>query len=79
MAMAKRYQFLEPIFGFVQDDDNTSVKNIFDEYDPTNLGFLTNKDESLLFIDDTSMQGWSLLSVALGLKAHRIVNYLLKS
>ena len=44
-----------------------SVKNIFDEYDPVDLSFVVNNDETLMFQDGNeegpgvSMLGWNIL------------------
>ena len=45
----KKYNFLNLIFTHLKSDDYVSVKNIFDEYEPIDLGFVVNQDESLVF------------------------------
>lgn len=63
--MPTKYKFLKEIFSHVQKDDNISIKNIFDEYQPVDLSFVVNEDETLIFNDGTSegiiMLGWTLL------------------
>ena len=39
---SKKYRFLNLIFTHLQSDDYVSVKNIFDEYEPVDLGFVVN-------------------------------------
>ena len=79
---ATKYKFLYQIFVHLQNDDYVSIKNIFDEYEPIDLGFVVNQDENLMFDDGSeegqSMVEWTLMQVALAMKAHRTVNYLLK-
>ena len=63
--MPQKYRFLKMIFTHVQNDDYMSVKSIFDEYEPVDLSFAVNQDESLVFNDGTeegqSMLGWTIL------------------
>ena len=39
---SKKYKFLNLIFSHLKNDDYVSVKNIFDEYEPVDLGFVVN-------------------------------------
>ena len=65
----------------MQNDDLISVKNIFEQYDGHYMGFVLNEDPNLVIQDgeeQVKMVEWTLLEVAIGLKANRVANWLMK-
>ena len=77
---AARYRFLREIFNHLINDDEVSIKNIFEEYQGHQLGFIVNQDDNLVLESrnySESMVEWSFLDVALALKANRTALFLL--
>ena len=72
---------LNTIFEHLQNDELIPIKNIFEQYDGHYMGFVTNESEGLVVRDgqeDVKMVEWSLLEVAVALKANRVANWLMK-
>lgn len=71
------------VFNHLNEDDHVSISNIFEQYEKQNMGFVINQDRELYLNDGEeskeSMYGWSLLDVALSLKANKSAINLLKN
>lgn len=72
---------LKRIFEDLKNDNVDSVKNVFSVYEGHDMGFVVNEDPAFEFENGEyteSMQNWSLLEVAIALKAQSTVQFLLK-
>ena len=71
------------IFRLLNVDDEVSIKNIYEQYEGINLGFVINQkeDDIVLEVGDhkEATHGWPFFHVALALKANRTALWVLKT
>lgn len=69
------------IWEYVKNNDRVSVMNTFEQYEGLHMGFVTNDDPSLVMQDgeeQIEILGWSILEVAIAVKARNVIKWLLK-